>query len=293
MRKRISEQNIFPNFDLYTEYDKINFLISRKKTIGDFDYMGRRRTPEFTLEGYVNDLCFNDWNLRGSFLTVYEMRESMNIASDNITQEYICKEQVLDFIQYAYNLVFRVAATIDNNRFAYIEDKNIIKVLIDNLSYLTKKLDCTISMDDKTNEVFVLYDNHIALSVKKHIPKLEESINEYLQIDNRGDLKSKREILCTLYKELEKMESIFKGTNYYNLYKDTRFLFNNFNVRHCIEKGTIPNDIISAMSEHDLESWYDKTFDMFLSCIVITSYLKNRTDIDNIKKNNGDEKNET
>lgn len=34
MRKRISEQNVFPDFDLYCEYAKIDMLLSEKKTVG-------------------------------------------------------------------------------------------------------------------------------------------------------------------------------------------------------------------------------------------------------------------
>lgn len=63
MRKRISEQNFFPNFDLYTEYYKIEVLISEKKILGVYNKFGKFIHDYFTLEEYIEYICFNDWNL--------------------------------------------------------------------------------------------------------------------------------------------------------------------------------------------------------------------------------------
>lgn len=107
---------------------------------------------------------------------------------------------------------------------------------------------------------------------------------EYIQIDKRGDLKRKEEILCTLYKKLELCADRFKGKKYKNLYDDTKLLFNKSGVRHNVEKDSIACTTFLTMDKEEQVKWYDKIFDMFLSCMEIYKYLNNKADIDNIKR---------
>ena len=69
MRRRISEQNIFPEFDLYSEYRKIEKLLSEEKIVGVFHGPYKVYDNQFTLEEYIQAECFNNWNLRGTFLS--------------------------------------------------------------------------------------------------------------------------------------------------------------------------------------------------------------------------------
>ena len=72
MRVKISEKNIFPTFDLYYEYEKIEKAFSQKPII-------YRSGDNYNIEAFLNKFCFLDWNLRGTFFTVYEMREALGI----------------------------------------------------------------------------------------------------------------------------------------------------------------------------------------------------------------------
>ena len=89
IRKRISEKNIFPNFDLYTEYQKIDMLLSEKKTVGVYNKFGKVIHDYFTLEEYIEYICFNDWNLRGTFISINEMRQGLGIEKGSISRENI------------------------------------------------------------------------------------------------------------------------------------------------------------------------------------------------------------
>lgn len=51
-----------------------------------------------------------------------------------------------------------------------------------------------------------------------------------------------------------------------------------------MEKDSIACATFLTMDKEELEKWYDKIFDMFLSCMEISKYLSNKVDIDNIKK---------
>ncbi len=81
--------------------------------------------------------------------------------------------------------------------------------------------------------------------------------------------------------EAEKQK--FQGTTYENLYKDTTFLFNKIGARHWVEEDRIASNTFMKMNKDELEHWHDNTYDMFLSCMVISRYLSLKKEIDEIK----------
>ena len=76
MRTKISEKIVFPDFDLFSEYQKIEHLLSEAYVIGH-DHMHGRAQPQFTIEQYINGCCFLNWNLRGTFMSIKEMLDSL------------------------------------------------------------------------------------------------------------------------------------------------------------------------------------------------------------------------
>ena len=288
MRIRISEQNIFPDFDLYTEYSKIDALLSEEKLVGVYNKFGRRIDNYMTLEEYIQYLCFNDWNLRGTFTSITEMRYALGITKGTITPENITEEKVLDFLQYAINCAHRITGTIKKSKVSMLSDDTIMLVLWDNIKLLVEKLNCSIELEPKTQEMFIVYKNSTASAVQKNFPNIKDTISEYTRIDNRKDLKRKGELLCTLYKEMESIKDKFKGTTYFNLYENNAFLFNKSGIRHWVENDKIAEATFLKMDNTELEMWYDKTFDLFLSCMVISKYLDSKKEIEEIKKTVGE-----
>ena len=140
MRKRISEANIFPKFDLFEEYRKIEYLISEKQVIGTYNQFNKRLPPKFTLEEYVNQLYFTSWDLRGTFLSTDEMRVGLDIAKESFDEDSINENKVLDFCQYAANINMRAMLTIGKCSVAYISDTSHFKMAADNMSFLLERL---------------------------------------------------------------------------------------------------------------------------------------------------------
>ena len=284
MRKRISEQNNFPQFDLYKEYRKIEILMSERKTIGVYNNWGKFIKDYFTIEEYIEYVCFNNWNLRGTFTSIKEMREELGIAKTDLAIKSINEDIFLDFLQYVLNCIFRATQSMKHASQSLFSDDTIVTMLWDNIEKLVCKLQCKINFDKENQEFFILYNNSVAETVSANHSDIEESISEYNMIDNRGDLSRKAEILCTLYKKLESYASDFKGTTYEKLYDDTKFLFNKSGIRHNVEKDKIACETFLKMDKVMLEEWYDKIFNMFLSCMVVNTYLKNKPYIEDIKK---------
>lgn len=284
MRKKISEKNIYPQFDLFNEYEKIEFLLSENKVIGQLDRWGGRKMPVLTMEDYINQVVFSDWNLRGTFLSINEMREGLEIDKNELLSPDINEEKILDFLQYAINCTIRVEATIKKFDALYIADKNYTKLLSDNIRALLTRLKATFELDKKTNEIFVAYQDDLSVVVAENNPQISDSLSEYNRIDNRGDLKRKGEILCTLFKSLEPIEKKFKGTEYASLASDTTFLFNKIGARHWVENDKIASVTFLKMTPDELEKWYDKTYTMFISCMVTSAYLDIKPEIKQIKQ---------
>lgn len=284
MRTRISESNIFPEFDLYDEYCKIEYLISERSVIGQYNKSGKRIPPQFTLETYVEELYFSNCKLRGSFLSLIEMREKLGVAKSVFSQGSVSESLILDFCQYAANIIARVATTIKSCSIAYIADPNHCSMAIENMTLLLGRLGAHFMTDPNTLEICIAYDDELGAIVRDDFPEIKLNLTEYKKIDSHGDLERKGEILCTLYKRLEKEETKFKGTAYKGMCDDTTFLFNKIGARHWVEKDRIASKTFMTMSPKELELWYDRTYDMFLSCMVVSRYLDIKKDIDAIKR---------
>ncbi len=285
MRKRISESNLFPAFNLFEEYRKIEMIISEATIVGTYSQFGTPLIPAYTLEQYKNDLYFRGWNLRGTFVSIADMRNGLGIAKAMLTDKSIAEERVLDFLQYAANLWLRINGTIRSCTTAYISDRdNYLIMLIQNITALTNRLGAELKLDKAKSEIYLVYKDAVSFAVAEEHPDISESIIEYRKLDNRGDLQRKGEVLCTLYKKLEAYGERFKGTTYEGLYKDTTFLFNKTGARHWVEKDKIACETFLKMKPDELEDWYDKTFELFLTCMVICSYLDIREDIGAVKR---------
>lgn len=286
MRKRISERNVLPDTDLLDEYQKLEFLFSGNKCIGEINYWHSRNIPQFTLEQYLNDLAFNNWSLKGTAISFYNMRDELGLNKERISVDF-STDIFVDFIELLLNCVLRIDMTIDLHSGVYISDRNLLSNIINNCQSILEKLNYTYKLENETNEIYVYAENNVATAVAERNDDISDSLIEYRRHDMKGDLKRKGEILCTLFKKLESVEKKFKGTTYEKLASDTTFLFNKTGIRHWVEKDKIASETFMKMDSNILENWYDNTYDLFLSCMVISSYLLIKKEIEVIKTAEG------
>jgi len=284
MRQKITDKNIFPCFDLYEEYEKLEAVFSNWSTIGTYNRWGERMAPAYSFEAYLRDLQFNSWNLRGTFVNLAEMRHKLNIAPDDFTKRGITEEQLLDYVQFLLNCGLRIGITIDHCRAAYLADKNAFDMLLQNCDYLLQKLHCDQKFDKVNKEVYIVYKNEMSSLISESNPDVEISLLEYRRIDNRGDLQRKGEILCTLSKKIEAVEVKIKGTEFQALLNDTTFLLNKTGVRHWVEKDKLASITFLKMQPQELEKWYDTAFDLIVSCLAVLPYLTVKDQIKAIRQ---------
>lgn len=287
MRQRISEKNIFPSFDLFEEYQKLEAIFSNWRTIGTYDRWGGRRQPDYTFEEYIGDLQFESWNLRGTFINLQEMRQKLNIAPENFSKGNISENQLLDYIQFLLNCWFRIHSTIkltQTKGIVYLAQEDSLEMLFQNCRYILEKLHCEDKLDKENNEIYVVYQDKLSAEVSQQNPDVEISLTDYHRIDNRGDLRRKGEILCTLSKQLEAVEAQVKGTEFYSIYNDATFLLNKIGARHWTGKDKLATATFMKMPPEELEEWYDTAFNLMVSCFAVIPYLAVKDKIKTIKK---------
>jgi hypothetical protein len=288
MRKRISEKNVLPGRDFLKEYMKIEFLFSENKCIGGFDAFSRRKSPQFTLEQYLNDIAFSDWKLKGTSISLYNMREELELGKEAILKDFNL-DVFIDFIEFCMNCVYRIDTTIDNHSgIIFISDRKLLENIFDNCKTILETTGYDFNFEEETQEIFIYAENDIANAVAETNEDIAESLVEYRRHNFKGNLKRKGEILCTLFKKLESIEKKFKGTTYEKMASDTTFLFNKTGVRHWVEQDRIASETFMKMDSDTLEKWYDNTYDLFLGCMVVSSYLEIKKEIEQIKKLDGE-----
>lgn len=281
LRAKITDNNIFPNFSLEDEYDKLNTLWYDRTAFGRMLQLGARTRPSMSYNDCLQALFLN-WKLRGTFTTVEEMLFGLNISVDDFCND-VSEERMLDYIQFILNAVDFIDSEIDSQRYSiYSANDGIGKAIIKNSKLIVDKVGAEIKKEKK--EFFIIYKDDIATAVVEQHKDISNSIGDYLKIDNKRDLQRKGEILCTLAKKLEPYEKSLNNTELGKLCSDTTFLLNYIGARHSLNpKNKIEAKFIE-MNNEELEEWYDKTFKMFLACMAVLPYLDIKDEIKEIKQ---------
>lgn len=278
MRTKISERNVFPNFSIKREYDKLNDLFLDSNAFSILSYSTNRRKKFSHFELLRNS--FRQWELRGSATYLEEMMVSLQISEEDFAND-ASADRMLDYIQFLFNAIsfleYNILKTSYNVRH---EDVFIGKSIIENCYYLLDKLDAEIKREH--SEWFVVYKKDLGAAISIQHPELKVSIVEYLKIDNRNDLKRKSEILCSLAKDLEAHKESLSTSG--QLYNDTKFLLNKSGIRHDLNPNDKQEAHFLAMNEQERIKWCDRTFEMVLACMAELPYLEYRDEIEKMRK---------
>lgn len=152
----------------------------------------------------------------------------------------------------------------------------------DYIKYILDKLNCEEQVQD--GYVFVVQKNAAATQAAKLCKdsNIEREITEYNRISLKGNLREKRAILVSLGSYIEpilKAHTLRDG-GYGTLESDVGFLLNNFDIRHNNKVGKNQNAYVAALTDEELEEWYDRTYHSILMVLLakeqigISSQLK-------------------
>ena len=124
----------------------------------------------------------------------------------------------------------------------------------------------------------------------EHIPddKVALDVLEYNRVSLKGNLARKKEILASfgLY-----AEQIFKDHKFADQFKQLRsdagFCLNNFNIRHNQAANNVSQRVLQGMTEEELELWYDRTYTLLISVVLMNTTRDIQTQLEPLKQKAG------
>ncbi len=242
-------------------------------------YAGRYGLPateNMTIEQYVNDFLFINYEYAGTYISIRDMRDSLKISSKYLNKND--KNIMLLYFEFVLNMVYLLRRKILGT-----DHYNVASVnkLFNNIQLILEKLNYKII--EKNNYLYIVENDTSSSAISELYPELSEAVIEYRRFDLKGKVTEKRNILQTLSLKVESIEQKLKGTTYNPIANDVGNLYNNLHIRHDNFGGN-PNNNIIDMSDEELEKWYDITYDTTLTALMICHYLEYNKEIDNLPK---------
>ena len=94
-----------------------------------------------------------------------------------------------------------------------------------------------------------------------------------------------RNILTTLGSYIEPIlkSRVLQSAGYKQLESDVGFMLNCFHVRHNNKIGPKAQEYIVALTDKQLEKWYDDLYNAILSVIIINDHIPVQTELASLK----------
>lgn len=228
---------------------------------------------DISLEQSVGSL-FLGWNGRGSYLTPTELKRDMNITDiKNKTPNELQTTLYLEYLLNMIQLFEREKHSLISSRSISIQTP-IYQALIDNFSLLLSQLN--LKSVRKEQGIYILVPEDPAVTEAVEIvekPDVKLAILEYNHITNRNDLAEKQKILTILAKDFEPRRlELEEMKEWKSLASDLGFLFNTLDIRHNNTEGKKAVPAIQNMPEKDLLKWYDTTYRLYLTAVLLHDY---------------------
>lgn len=276
MRRSIFDLMNNKEIDIEREFKRINKLF--EKDIFDTTY------PQRTICAVIDEDYFNEWKNRGRNISINDLFTSLKIRDKSGLKENSINKLLL-YIEVIVNLF---SISIEKMKIEMVDyysyDWETYRLLKENINSLLEDLNYKISKLSN-GELVIVEKDMLSSSIAETNRNVSDKVIEYRRFILKGKIDEKREILNLLANEMEGMKTIFKGTTYSNLMDDVQFMLNNLNIRHNNIEGKNKKQYVIGLPDEELERLYDKTFDMILGIFIIDKYIRDKNEIDEIKKN--------
>ena len=270
MRKNIYQLLSQRSFDAQKEYSTLWALFCTEKCY----YTGYG--GGYPMAYWVDRKLFRNLPFRGSFTTLKEMMDEFGIQE--------CSAVDIDKLFLFCELLI---AVLPVGKVSY--DEHISKqciTIFENIAYILERTNHELRKDPNGNTIIVEKNKAATLAaqlVDDEVIAFE--LIEYNHFALKGDLEGKKKLLFSIAAHIEPIlkSHALQKAGYKQLESDAGFLFNNFHIRHNNKSGAKAQDYIVAISDADLEEWYDKAYEVALSVIIINDYITIGKDISDVK----------
>lgn len=244
----LNEQGI----NLRREYDRLYDLFYNQKVPSNLG-------NNYTLKDYVEI----------NFLSVPFRKTCLSLDDFNSTYRFHFVQNpygfdlnyLLSFCEYTYNFVIWMSQESELFKYGNRQSGQFyiyqIRSVIESIDYMQLTQGYITIFTPKKPEAIV------ASEIVS--PEISYKVLEYNHYTMKGDIARKRETLRILADKLEPRRIELAAINK-ELANNVFFMFNNMNIRHnnCAEGDKNYKKVVAKMSQDELESWYDETYQLCL-----------------------------
>lgn len=280
MRRDIFTEMKNASVNLYDESCRIEALFSENKGICNTYFDGYVKEEYLTLEEYINTNLFINWEHRQTYLSISDMRNALGISKEQLLNNPdLPLEQFLNFVEFISNLIIYLTINLPNNNLNLQDQlKYNSRIVGNNIYKLLDKLNYELSPAD--NRMIIIEKDSTTTAVSEIYEDISDKVIEYKRFALKGDLDRKCEILNTISKKYESICDKLKANGFTGIFHNVSFLINNIDIRHNNLEGPKAEKEVIGMSSDELESWYDKTYDMLLLALMLAHYIDIKSDIE-------------
>lgn len=240
-------------FELLGSFNDISYEI---KTIDDLLY--DNDLGDGTVEEIIDENYISDWKARGNCVKCDDMRSRLGISRNIVRAKKLSESNCLNYLEYISNLIRLIIADYPRDC-----DDNY-SMMIDNTMNVIDSLGFEPKVFDK-DEIVILVQKDAAATSAAEIstPDIAKEIFTYNHYLLKGDLAKKQVILKILSDEFEGNREKLVAINS-KLESNIGFMINNLNIRHNNKAGSKMHEFVKNLSDQELESYYDETYQMLL-----------------------------
>lgn len=266
---------ISKDIDFYTEAKNIETLFLRE-IVNYYD-------EEMSIEEFVSNFLFLDWEYRDTFINLYIFKEHLGIEDINVLKNKNNLKIFLSYLEYILNIV-----TLFSYKSFYsddIESLNIfVKPIIINIKRVLEKINHKYYfLDEDKIKIIIIESREDVSAVVEKIDDENLSLDliKYNHYELKGNISEKIKILTQAYKIFEEIKYKLKDDKFGVFQNDLSGLFNNLGIRHTTnkDKNKEIHNRVNNMSNEELEMWCDRTYDMFLTAVLLCDYIDFKPEI--------------
>lgn len=259
------------NFDYKDEIIKIDRLINENFPSSLNSPANFRPT---SIRQELNKNIIRNWKNRYTATNYEELRKKCCNYNGGWCTDYSINEFLL-WMEFYLNMtnIFKKARNYGSEN---------VNTIVENIKILLADMNFSFTDIDEENVEIIVHENRpdsSAVAEKIDNENISIDIVRYNHFQLKGKVYEKQSILSQFYKEYEKRKNILSGNGFNTFKSDLSGLFNNIGIRHDEASDRIITERVQNMSDEELEMWCDRTYDMFLTAVLLCDYIDIKPEI--------------
>lgn len=235
---------------------------------------------------FVDLYSFKKWKARNRCVSTQDMMERLGINFDSSFIGFAeLTTEILIYLEFIVNMIKRYDTVRIEGAVAVRGNYELLK---ENINILLENFGYTTYYYEDEQKVVIIEKDPATISVAEiSEPETAKKIIQYNHYTLKGKIDEKKDIIIALASELEPQRREIEQINS-QLETHLFFMFNNMNLRHNnkdLNDKKQYKPFVAKMNDHELEQWYDETYQMILLAKLLLDNKERQDRIIDLKKN--------